>query len=160
MTTPLSTQTAALEQAHGRFDGRGYHVISAGELAARFADWDGLQSQGMAISYCIEKNQQIAIEQRYFISSKVFGRDEFARAVRGHWAIENELHWGDVTLGEDASPIYREDAAENLGVHWFSFICKNRPIWPVFYCCLGGDEYAYCNTTCWNPCTRLMTGCG
>lgn len=51
----------------------------------------------------------------YFISSKVLDRDEFARAVRGHWAIENELHWVlDVTMGEDACPIYREDAAENL----------------------------------------------
>ena len=41
-------------------------------------------------------------------------RDEFARAVRGHWAIENELHWVlDVTMGR-CVPIYREDAAENL----------------------------------------------
>jgi predicted transposase YbfD/YdcC len=30
---------------------------------------------------------------RYFISSKVLARDEFAQAVRGHWAIENSLHW-------------------------------------------------------------------
>lgn len=115
MATPLSAQTAAVEQAHGRVDGREYHVIPAGELAAQFADWDGLQSLGVAISYRIEKNQKIAIEQRYFISSKVLDRDEFARAVRGHWAIENKLHWVlDVTMGEDACPIYREDAAENL----------------------------------------------
>ena len=58
MATPLSAQTAAVEQAHGRVDGREYHVIPAGELAAQFADWDGLQSLGVAISYRIEKNQK------------------------------------------------------------------------------------------------------
>lgn len=35
--------------------------------------------------------------------------------MRGHWAIENSLHWVlDVTMGEDDCPIYRGDAAEIL----------------------------------------------
>lgn len=54
-------------------------------------------------------------EEPYFISSKALVQDEFARAVRGHWAIENSLHWVlDVTMGEDDCPIYRGDAAEIL----------------------------------------------
>jgi predicted transposase YbfD/YdcC len=58
---------------------------------------------------------KITIEQRYYISSKALTRDEFARSVRGHWAIENSLHWVlDVTMGEDDCPIYRGDAAEIL----------------------------------------------
>lgn len=69
----------------------------------------------MAISYRIEKREKITIEQRYYISSKALTRDEFARSVRGHWAIENSLHWVlDVTMGEDDCPIYRGDAAEIL----------------------------------------------
>lgn len=61
------------------------------------------------------KKGKITIEQRYYISSKALTRDEFARSVRGHWAIENSLHWVlDVTMGEDDCPIYRGDAAEIL----------------------------------------------
>ncbi len=48
-------------------------------------------------------------------SQRLLERDEFVQAVRGHWSIENSLHWVlDVTMGEDACPIYRDDAAEVL----------------------------------------------
>jgi predicted transposase YbfD/YdcC len=113
--TPLCAETMTLEKAHGRIDGREYHVMAAGELAAQFPHWKQLHSIGVAISYRVENMQKITIEQRYFISSKALVQDEFARAVRGHWAIENSLHWVlDVTMGEDDCPIYRGDAAEIL----------------------------------------------
>ncbi|HFS6636558.1 TPA: ISAs1 family transposase, partial [Klebsiella pneumoniae] len=90
-------------------------IMAAGELAAQFPHWEQLRSIGVAISYRIEKREKITIEQRYYISSKALTRDEFARSVRGHWAIENSLHWVlDVTMGEDDCPIYRGDAAEIL----------------------------------------------
>ena len=112
---PLSAETVVIEQAHGRIDGREYHVLPADELSAQFPEWSQLHSVGVAISYRIENRQKITLEQRYFISSKALEREEFARAVRGHWAIENSLHWVlDVTMNEDACPIYRGDAAEIL----------------------------------------------
>ena len=38
--------------------------------------------------------------------------DDFARAVRAHWGIENCLHWHlDVTYGEDNSKIRNKNAA-------------------------------------------------
>ena len=41
--------------------------------------------------------------------------EKFARAVRGHWAIENSLHWVlDVQCGEDRSRARRGHAAANL----------------------------------------------
>ncbi|HBU3658688.1 TPA: ISAs1 family transposase, partial [Klebsiella pneumoniae] len=113
--TPLCAATMTLDKAHGRIDGREYHIMAAGELAAQFPHWEQLRSIGVAISYRIEKREKITIEQRYYISSKALTRDEFARSVRGHWAIENSLHWVlDVTMGEDDCPIYRGDAAEIL----------------------------------------------
>ena len=40
----------------------------------------------------------------------------FARAVRGHWSVENQCHWMlDVNLGEDQSRVRVGYAAENLG---------------------------------------------
>ncbi len=41
--------------------------------------------------------------------------ETFARAVRGHWGIENKLHWTmDVCFGEDQSRARTGHAAENL----------------------------------------------
>jgi predicted transposase YbfD/YdcC len=41
-------------------------------------------------------------ESHYYLSSKDWSAHQFAEAVRGHWLIENRLHWvKDVTLNED-----------------------------------------------------------
>ncbi len=41
--------------------------------------------------------------------------EKFARAVRGHWSIENSLHWVlDVQCGEDRSRARCGNAAANL----------------------------------------------
>jgi hypothetical protein len=42
-------------------------------------------------------------------------RARFAKAVRGHWSIENQLHWVlDVVFGEDQARARTKQAAENL----------------------------------------------
>ena len=52
---------------------------------------------------------------RYFISSADLEVERFAHAARGHWDIENGLHWVlDVTFGEDASRVRKGHGAENL----------------------------------------------
>ena len=41
----------------------------------------------------------------------------FAAAVRGHWSIENSLHWQlDVTFGEDQSRLRRGHADANFSI--------------------------------------------
>jgi len=41
----------------------------------------------------------------------------FARAVRGHWGIKNDLHWSlDVAFAEDASRVRERNARENFAV--------------------------------------------
>ena len=52
-----------------------------------------------------------AVEQRLFINSIPAEAKRFAHAVRGHWGVENRLHWRlDVVLREDASRIRKGDA--------------------------------------------------
>ncbi|WP_118987293.1 ISAs1 family transposase, partial [Photorhabdus sp. CRCIA-P01] len=48
--------------------------------------------------------------------------DRFREAVRGHWGIENRVHWVlDVSMNEDACAIRRGNAAEILaGMRHFS----------------------------------------
>ncbi len=41
-------------------------------------------------------------EKHFYLSSLTYSAAEFADAIRGHWSIENKLHWvKDVTLNED-----------------------------------------------------------
>lgn len=55
------------------------------------------------------------VERRYYLSSLAVDVEKFARAVRGHWGVENSLHWClDVQLGEDQSRARTGHAAENL----------------------------------------------
>ena len=60
---------------------------------------------------------KIARETRYFIGSIGTGVAEFARAVRAHWGVENDLHWSlDVALREDECRVRERQARENLAV--------------------------------------------
>ena len=112
---PLSEETFSVEKEHGRIDGREYHVLPAGALAEQFPEWKALKSIGVAISYRIENMKKFSMEYRYYISSAELTPEQFSSAVRGHWAIENSLHWVlDVVMNEDACQIYRGDAPQIL----------------------------------------------
>jgi len=55
------------------------------------------------------------VEVRYAITSlgPEVGASRLLRLIRGHWAIENRLHWvRDVTFGEDASQVRTGAAPE------------------------------------------------
>lgn len=54
-------------------------------------------------------------ETRYYISSLSKNANEFNALVRGHWGIENNLHWAlDVVFNEDACRVRKGNAPENL----------------------------------------------
>lgn len=62
-------------------------------------------------------NNKVQKEDRYYISSLVLRPEEFAKYIRGHWSIENQLHWHlDVSFNEDKSRIRAGNAAENMSV--------------------------------------------
>lgn len=53
----------------------------------------------------------------YYISSLVRSAADFALGIRGHWGIENRLHWvKDVIFNEDDSTIRMGNAPANLSV--------------------------------------------
>ena len=70
--------------------------------------WPGLH-QVCRVVHQTRRRGRWQIEIHYKITSspaELGGPDELLRLSRGHWAIENELHYvRDVTLGEDASRI-------------------------------------------------------
>ncbi|MGN0793814.1 MAG: ISAs1 family transposase [Aristaeellaceae bacterium] len=64
-----------------------------------------------------EQNGSASIERAYYISSAQYDARRFAELIRGHWSIENNLHWQlDVQFNEDASQIHKDHSPENLAV--------------------------------------------
>jgi len=76
--------------------------------------WRGLKTIGVAIRQSSSNGKQ-STEARYYINSIDMGVEAFAGYVRGHWAIENTLHWClDVTFREDECRVRNRNAANNL----------------------------------------------
>jgi predicted transposase YbfD/YdcC len=53
--------------------------------------WKGLNAIGMVESTREIRGEQ-SMERRYYLTS-VKKLEDFPRAVRRHWAVENQLHW-------------------------------------------------------------------
>ena len=78
--------------------------------------WMNLKSIGLVESVRIV-NEKTSVETRYFITSLDNNVELFAGAVRGHWGIENSLHWIlDVAMREDKSRIRKDNAPANFAI--------------------------------------------
>jgi predicted transposase YbfD/YdcC len=103
------------ERGHGREETRTYLQLPAPEELPGFTHWKGLKSIGLVTSCCLRDGKE-TIEMRYYISSLGVDVKQFARAVRGHWGIENSCHWVlDMTFREDESRIRERHLRENFG---------------------------------------------
>jgi predicted transposase YbfD/YdcC len=107
-------QLFVTETLHGQAETRIYtHMPVPKDLPMR-DDWAGLKSIGTVVR-CYQKDGQEMGDIRYYISSLQVGVKQFARAVRGHWGIENGCHWTlDMTFREDESRIRGKQIRENF----------------------------------------------
>lgn len=102
------------ETGHGRDEVRCYFQLPVPSDLADREWWKGLNSIGVVVSACVRDGKE-TIEKRYYISSLKLGVKNFARAVRGHWGIENTCHWSlDYTFREDESRIREKNLRENF----------------------------------------------
>lgn len=111
----LSAEQTAVtkEKGHGRVEKREYSLETDIDWLSQKADWSNLNAIGSVKSTVIEK-EETRTETRYFITS-LNDVNKFADSVRGHWSIENKLHWQlDVTFGEDASRARKDNSPLNL----------------------------------------------
>ena len=90
-------------KGHGRDETRIYLQLPAPEKLPGFMLWKSLKSIGVVTSQCV-RDGKAAVEVRYYISSLKVDAKQFARAVRGHWSIENGCRWSlDMAFREDES---------------------------------------------------------
>jgi predicted transposase YbfD/YdcC len=65
----------------------------------------------------IERAGKTHQETRHYISSANLDAERASHAVRGHWGIENRLHWVlDVTFNDDQSRLRKGFGARNMAV--------------------------------------------
>jgi predicted transposase YbfD/YdcC len=123
----LATKTPAgfesVEKEHGRIETRRYWQS---DDIAWFEDkkaWEGLRSFCLVESIR-EHTGHTETTHRYYISSLPCNEAKVAHSIRGHWHIENSLHWClDVVFNEDQSRARARHAAKNLGT--LRAICLN-----------------------------------
>jgi len=118
--TKHKAQIPAFEQrdkAHGRAELRRVYVSQELAFLDALEPWPSCKSIVLVESIRIDKKDQKS-SIRYYISSLTEKKAQtYAEYVRGHWAIENGLHWQlDITFGEDQSQIGKDNGPQNMSI--------------------------------------------
>jgi predicted transposase YbfD/YdcC len=105
------------DKDHGRHERRTVQVLPAADYLpeSRLDAWLGLLTLVMVIRVVTcQATGVVTTEVSYLISSLRPNARRIGGAIRGHWSIENGLHWVlDVVFREDARRLYDRTAAEN-----------------------------------------------
>jgi len=102
------------ETGHGRIEQRSYFQVTVPPDMQGRDQWVGLKTIGAAVRV-YQQNGEEKSDVRYYPCSMRRNGKLFAGAVRGHWGIENTLHWSlDMTYREDESRVRNRNFAENL----------------------------------------------
>jgi predicted transposase YbfD/YdcC len=127
---PELSRHQSVHKGHGRIETRTtWTSTDLGWMSER-RRWKALRSIVM-----VERERligtQSSTERAYFLSSLELGAERAGELVRGHWAIENGLHWVlDMVFDEDHSRIRDRKAAQNFALlrKLALALLKNEPV--------------------------------
>lgn len=104
-----------MEKAHGKLEQRSYYLVRPTKRKI-IKEWKGLKAFICFIKKTTDKHGKQTKEIRYYISST----DDIelcAAAIRGHWGVENKLHWHlDYSLYEDYNTTMDKTAFNNYSL--------------------------------------------
>jgi len=126
--TPLTENLSVhqeFEKGHSRIERRTYYVWNDASCILKEA-WPHVAGVGMTVRERLVihrsedgeiKDEEPTVETETYIISRQMGAEEFSCYSRGHWAIENSLHWVlDDAMREDRCTARKGHATENLGL--------------------------------------------
>ena len=102
---------------HGRVEGRRSWITDKTSWLDKDWQWAGLCALGK-----VERTRELtgkppSVECAYYLCSIEADAQLLARCVRGHWGVENKVHWVlDVTFSEDACQVHEHNVATNLSM--------------------------------------------
>lgn len=103
--------------AHGRIEKREIYTTEDIDWLQQKGEWKNLKSLIMVKSERIIPGQSTSIERRYYISSLPADALKISNTIRGHWGIENRVHWIlDVAFREDEQNANAGNIAENMSM--------------------------------------------
>lgn len=107
----------SVEKEHGGVAVREYFITEDVAWYSEREKWEKLNALGMVKKTLEKPDGSCMEEERYYICS--IGEDVkmFERAVRGHWGVENGLHWQlDFTFKDDKNTSMAKAGAKNLQI--------------------------------------------
>lgn len=119
-----------MDKAHGRAEERRVYIAQSIDLVEETEKWVDLNTLIM-----VERKRVLAGKEQaqtiFYISSLLETDPQvYSQYVRGHWAIENGLHWQlDVTFGEDQAKLRKDKGPVNLHLirKWALHLLKKEP---------------------------------
>ena len=123
LTTVKKDEYTTDEVNRDRKEKRKYTAISVKDqfehlrmIGTQEREWIDLKSI-IEVESRRETKEKVSTEKRYYISSLDADAKELAESIRGHWSIENTLHWSlDINFRADESRIRKGHSQENFVV--------------------------------------------
>jgi len=112
-TSAVSTHITE-EKSHGRHITRQVSVFKTPESVQ--VQWANSQ-RFIQVQRSVMRGEKYYKETGYYLSICQDSAEVFAEKIRGHWRIENQLHWvKDVIFEEDKSPLHQFQAVTNFSI--------------------------------------------
>ena len=104
-----------VEKGHGGIETREYYQTDETGWYEDKKKWKGLATFGMVKKKLEKPDGKTVEEKRYYISSLPVDVELFSKAARGHWGVENKLHWHlDFTFKDDYNTTAEKTCAKNM----------------------------------------------
>ena len=104
-----------IEKEHGGIATREYYQTDETGWYEDKKKWKGLATFGIVKKKLEKPDGKTVEEKRYYISSLPVDVELFSKAARGHWGVENQLHWHlDFTFRDDYNTTAEKTCAKNM----------------------------------------------
>jgi len=111
----------SIDKDHGRIETRETYISNSVDFIDK--KWTDIKTIIMTRN-TREIKGKVSVQEKYYISNLKTTVKEFAEITRGHWSIENNLHWVlDVHFREDSSKSKQGHSIHNLSL--IRKICYN-----------------------------------